>query len=99
MTSHKCYRNSDIFVKYLTHNLALYIKQKLLKNAIWGRNVKILAKRKVCLKIGKCLPFWFGFRKNDGGEPSQHLVEFLPNIHKIFGHIINYLLTSRLRLY
>ena len=36
------------FLKYLTHNLAeLYIKQKLLKNAIWDRNFKILAKRKV----------------------------------------------------
>ena len=28
-------------------NLELYIKQKLLKNAIWGRYFKILVKRKV----------------------------------------------------
>ena len=46
------------------------------------------------LKNGKRLPFWFGFRKNDGGE---YLVEFLPNIHKIFSHIINYVLTSLVR--
>ena len=43
------------------------------------------------------LPFWFGFRKNEGGELTPYLVEFLLNIHKIFGHIINYLLTSLVR--
>ena len=43
------------------------------------------------------LAFWFGFCKNDGGELTPYLVEFLPNIHKIFGHIINYLLTSLLQ--
>ena len=37
--------------------------------------------------MGKRLPFWFGFHKN------EHLVEILPNIRKIFGHIINYLST------
>ena len=45
--------------------------------------------------MGKRLPFLFGFRKNDCGE---HVVEFLPNIHKIFGHnILNYLLISLVR--
>ena len=43
------------------------------------------------------LPFWFRFRKNEGGELTPYLVEFLLNIHKIFGHIINYLLTSLLQ--
>ena len=45
--------------------------------------------------MGKHLPFWFGFRKNDGGE---HLVEFLPNIYtRFFVMIMNYLLTSLVR--
>ena len=39
--------NLDIFLKYLTHNLELYIKKQLLENTIWGKNVKILAERKV----------------------------------------------------
>ena len=51
LTSHKCFQ--IFFLKYLTHNLELYIKQKLLKNVIWGSNFKILAKRKVFQKKGK----------------------------------------------
>ena len=48
------------------------VSQKLLKNAIWGRH-EILAKRKVLIKMGKRLLFWFAsqiiqLRKNDGGE-------------------------------
>ena len=35
------------FLKYLMLNLELYMKQKLLKNAICERNCKIPAKRKV----------------------------------------------------
>ena len=79
------------FSTYITHNLEHYIKQKLLKNVIWGRHYKILAKRKVFLK------FWFGYTtiyvpKNDRGELTPCWV--LPDINEIFGYIINYLLTS-----
>ena len=44
-----------VFLKYLTHNHDLYIKQKLLENAIGGGNLTILAKefKKWEIKIKK----------------------------------------------
>ena len=39
--------NKIFFLKYLTHNFELYIKQKLLHNSIWNRNCKILPQRKL----------------------------------------------------
>ena len=41
-------------LKYLTHNIELYIKQKLLKNAIWRSNIQILAKWKIFYKWDVC---------------------------------------------
>ena len=48
------------FSTYITHNLEHYIKQKLLKNVIWGRHYKILAKRKVFLKWENVCHFGLG---------------------------------------
>ena len=61
-------------------NLELYIKQKLLTNAIWGKTSAIL--------VWASLKFARTKVAN-----TLNCVDVLPNIRKIFGHIINYLLT------
>ena len=71
--SHKYYRNSDkiqiSLLKYLTHNLGLDIKQKLLEMLSAVELLRFSLKGKY-FKNGERLPFLFGYKfcKNDGGE-------------------------------
>ena len=73
-------------------NAQPYIKQKLLKNAIWGRYFKILAKRKVICHFGLNIKL-FKFART-------MVANSFSSFHRTFTRflvIINYLLTSLIR--